>query len=125
MPFSPVVAIGAACAWVGANEYRIIRASVRTLLMTRISISVGQRPRLLRRELPRVDLRVQAEAVERGFFGGVGADGATDPEREDDAVHVPVVRVIQPVLDWPGLRRAAQIIGGLRVGILLLLRRGG
>src|SRR5215218_7923743 len=78
---------------------------------------------LLRRELSGVDSGVEAIPIERGLFSGFGADGATDPERELNALDVPVIRVIQPVLDWSGLCRATQVIGDLRVRVLLLLRR--
>src|SRR5262245_735761 len=52
-----------------------------------------------RLELLRVDLRVDANAIERGFFDGLPTDRAPDAERPFRAVHIAKISVVQAVLD--------------------------
>jgi hypothetical protein len=70
-----------------------------------------------------VDLRVQAEAIERGFFGGVGANRAAQPERQLHAVDGTIVGVVKPVLDGGGLRLLATARAPTRAGNLMDVRR--
>ena len=50
-------------------------------------------------ELLRVDLRVDPEPIEGGFFGGVRTRRSPQPERPLQPVHVAVVAVVDPEFD--------------------------
>src|SRR5262245_1777776 len=79
----------------------------KSRLMRRRSANVcGQRSNALsfrRLEFLRVDFRVDANAVERGFFDGLPTDRAPDAEWPLRAVHVAEIGVVHPVLDWTRL----------------------
>src|SRR5689334_12100865 len=55
-------------------------------------------------EFSRIDLRVDLVLIERGLLDRFPAHRAPDAERQLQAVDAAEVRVVDPVLDWLGLR---------------------
>ena len=77
-------------------------------------------------EFPWIDFLVEPERVEVRFLDSVGTDGAAQPERKQHAVAgIPIVRVVETMLEQLGLSFSPYVRDLFRVLVRLVFARAG